>query len=92
MAAEEAPRTAHRITWLHDRDECVAEVGESLKWRRAEDDKRQRSPGQWSYGRRVIAVVPGPPCWQVVREAGPSDGWANPILCGDQGTIEYEPD
>src|SRR5665811_169355 len=45
-------RQASRITWIHDFDECCAEVGRPLKWRRI-PRKGGEAYGPWKYGRTV---------------------------------------
>jgi hypothetical protein len=86
----EDERTVRKITWMHDGDECVAEVGQPLKWQKI--DPKMGRPGMLSVGQTVVGISPGPPCWMVVREPTEGrygDGWANPIMCGDTVEVEY---
>jgi hypothetical protein len=81
-------RQAKRITWLHDSDECVAELGEPLRWR-AVRPKRGR-PGGWRIGRTVWFMEPGTPCWKVTLDVYErSDGWENPFLCRSDVEVEW---
>jgi hypothetical protein len=80
---------ARKITWVHDGDECVAEIGFPLKWR-TPDKKRADRFGPWHYGQTVWLIEPGPPCWNVSRDfTQRPDGWAQPLLCGDPTDLEW---
>lgn len=81
------------VRWNRDGDQCVAQVGEPLEWRRAVEDARRHPgrPGMWWFGWKVLRIDDGPPCWRVWREPEDrGDGWANPVLCSDRVTVTYD--
>jgi hypothetical protein len=81
-------RQAQRITWYHDGDECFAEVGEPIRWRK-HNQKTDRY-GPWNRGRTVWRIEPGPPCWSVTLDIfQPPDIWQRRLLCGDQVKVEW---
>ena len=88
--------TPIRIEWIHDGDECVAEVGQPIKWRKPETFKRGRvvRAGMWRTGRTVLAISDKTgPCWMVwLDPAEMADVWANPLLCGDRVRVTYSDD
>jgi hypothetical protein len=82
-------RQARRIEWDHHGDECVAQVGGSLKWRTSPASSGGRY-GPWKYGRTVWYIEPGPPCWRVqLSILQPSDGWADFLLAGNRVKVEW---
>ena len=85
------PGPPTRIEWTHDGDECVAEVGQPIKWRKPEDYRKRRRVGAWRYGRTVVAIDDSSgPCWMVFLDpAERPDVWANPLLCGDRAKVTY---
>lgn len=88
----EPPSPEHRVlrvTWVHDGEEWIAEVGQALRGRRT---NRKRRAGRrvdvtvpLSDPAQVLAIFPGDPTW-VVTNAPPVGSsrsrWANPFLAG----------
>lgn len=79
-------RQASRITWIHDFDECCAEVGRPLKWRRIPKNEGE-AYGHWKYGRTVWHIDPSMKVQLSMFER--SDGWHDYLECGDRGEVEW---
>lgn len=82
---------ATRIEWMHNGNECVAEVGQSIRWRKAETVKRGKvvRAGLWNTGRTVRRITDETgPSWMVWLDPDERlDMWENPLLCGDRVTV-----
>jgi hypothetical protein len=82
-------RQARRIKWIHDGDECIAEVGEQLKWRRL-SLKLSQGARAWNYGRTVWHIEPGPTTWRVqLSLVERPDGWESYLMCGDSAEVAW---
>lgn len=79
------PERANRqIKWKHKGDECVARVGQKLRWR-SPIPNRDRF-GIWQYGATVIGIDPSGRVFLAPGE--PLFGWNPVIECGDSFSIE----
>jgi hypothetical protein len=80
-------RSVRQTSWTHNGDECVAVVGDQLKWR--SPSKKPGRFGIWKYGRTVVGIEPSgrvyldPIQW-------PGENWSLIIECGGSVKIEYE--
>lgn len=72
------------IHWVHDGDQCEAEVGQPMKWGRP--DKRTQRVTSWKWGANVLRIYRDQYCWRVELEE-PAGYWHNPIMCGDNVTV-----
>lgn len=81
-------RQARSIRWEHDGNDCVAEVGQPLRW--AKRERKTDRLGPWRTGRTVWLIEPEPTCWNVRLDISQrADAWANPLLCGDRGHVSW---
>jgi hypothetical protein len=86
LATDRQPRA---ITWDHDGDECVAVVGQPIKWR-AYPKRNSTRYGPWRTGRTVWQIADGPTTWRVqLSIVEPRDVWTDFIMCGDSAEVEW---
>lgn len=81
----EEPKQAVRATWTHDGDECVAVVGEHLKWR--SPVKGTVRFDMWRYGATVVAIEPN---GTVYLDPAEHHVWNDIVQCPSSVRIEYE--
>jgi hypothetical protein len=90
-----ASSRVRRIVWLHDGEEWVAEVGQTLRGTRS---RRLRRQGQMrevstplSDPATVLAIFPGSPYFVVTNGPGVANvrsTWENPFMAGQPSRVE----